>query len=46
MTDRTRQEVARDEMPEEDYEALVALIAEASDDPEFAEIFAYDTLYS
>lgn len=34
-----------DAMPDEDYEALVALIAEHTDDPEFAEIMAYDTLY-
>ena len=48
MTDsaQTRREHAIDAMPDDDYEALLALITEASDDPEFAEILSYDTLYS
>jgi hypothetical protein len=48
MTDsaQARREAAIDSMPESDYEALLALITETSDDPEFAEILAYDSLYS
>jgi hypothetical protein len=48
MTDsaQARREAAIDAMPDDEYDSLLALILETTDDPEFAEIFAYDTLYS